>query len=90
MLKRITTFDLGDIVLCDLCNKDYTDSTELGGFIFGSNAVCPACAPRFKASIRKHNETASIRATAKENQAFRDFVREYRGGPATTTIISWE
>lgn len=30
----IITIDAGDNVVCDLCNADYTTSTETGGLIF--------------------------------------------------------
>jgi len=74
----VVHIEAGDQVLCDLCNKDYTDSQETGGFLFLSNAVCPACSPKFMKSVEKEKEERFIRATAKEGETFRDFVYRIR------------
>ena len=70
--------DVGRIVVCDGCDEDYTDSDARGGIIFGSNAYCPACAPRIERSAIKYGEGHYIKARAFEGQGFADFVREYR------------
>lgn len=70
---------IGDIVVCDHCNEDYTESEESGGFIFGSYATCPKCADRFMATIKECGEQQYIVATCAAGQSFADFVREYRG-----------
>jgi len=36
---KIEEIDFGNVVLCDLCNKDYSNSDEHGGFLFGNSAV---------------------------------------------------
>jgi hydrogenase maturation factor HypF (carbamoyltransferase family) len=68
----------GDSVLCDLCNEEYMDSDEKGGFLFSSNAVCPKCAPRVEESAAKYNEEKYILMRAKEDETFRDFVYRIR------------
>lgn len=40
---EIIVADCGDMVLCDYCDEDYTNSEEEGGFLFGSYAICPKC-----------------------------------------------
>lgn len=70
----------GNTVLCDLCNKDYTNSEEKGGFLFSGMAVCPACAPSVMKDVKKYKEQNFIRATAKEDETFRDFVCRVRRG----------
>ena len=83
---KIVTMDLGDTVLCDLCNKDYTDSDEQGGLIFLSNAVCPTCTPDIVANDEQYNETKHIKATCPSGKSFAAFVWDYRGGPAVVEI----
>lgn len=74
----IVTIDPGEIVLCDLCNKDYTNSDEKGGFLFESKAVCPECAPDFLKSVKMYEEEQYIRAQAGPDESFRDFVYRIR------------
>ena len=81
---------LGDTVLCDLCNEDYTDSSESGGFIFGSTAYCPPCATKSLPTIHEYDEEGYISAYCPEDQSFSDFVRAYRGGEGTIRIITWD
>ena len=70
--------DPGPHVNCDLCNEEYMDSDEKGGFLFVSNAVCPKCAPQFEEGIKKHGEEHYIRARPREDESFRDFVYRIR------------
>ena len=77
---------LGDLVVCDVCNQNYTGSTESGGFIFGSYGYCPMCAEEGLANIRKYNEEQFIRARCPEGVSFADFVREYRGPDAFVRV----
>jgi hypothetical protein len=70
--------DAGNVVLCDLCSEDYTDSNKEGGFIFQSKAVCPDCEHSFMNDIKKYNEEHLIRAKALKGQKFKDFVIEMR------------
>ncbi len=74
------TQDIGDMVICDLCSKDYTFSDEPGGFVFGSNGVCPKCAPPMMEDIKAHNEEQYIRAVCPEGMSHRQFILDYRKG----------
>jgi hypothetical protein len=38
---NLTIIDIGDTVLCDLCNADYTDSEAEGGILMGTYSICP-------------------------------------------------
>lgn len=71
---------VGDWVVCDFCDKDYTASTASGGCIFESKAVCPVC----YSSVL--GEPQFIRATCPAGKSFADFVREYRGPDSTIHI----
>ena len=91
-MKTVTeTFDLGDAVLCDMCDEDYSNSTDKGGLTFGSKAVCPKCVPRVEASAKKYGEEWNIKNRCPADKSFAEWVREdLRGGkPATMTITSW-
>lgn len=43
----VTAIDLGTggIVVCDACNRSYSDSDEIGGVMDGGTAYGPCCAP---------------------------------------------
>jgi hypothetical protein len=36
---NITIIDIGEMVLCDLCNADYTDSEAEGGILMGTYSI---------------------------------------------------
>lgn len=72
--------DIGDMVVCDFCNEDYTNNhVATGGLIFQSKAVCPGCSPRLLDDVERYHEQRYIRAHCQQGQTFADFVREYRG-----------
>ena len=75
---EVIKIDPGPHVNCDLCNEEYMDSDAKGGFLFGSNAVCPKCAPKFMEGVKKHGEEHYIRAEPHSNESFRDFVYRIR------------
>ncbi len=75
---NIIKIDPGDTVLCDLCNKDYTNSDESGGFLFQSKAVCPECAPRFLAGVKKYGEEMFIKGYCPPDMSFADWIRSIR------------
>jgi hypothetical protein len=75
---EIIKLDPGEHVNCDLCNEEYMDSTETGGFMFDSNAVCPKCAPTFEKDAARFNESDHIRERARKGETFRDFVYRMR------------
>lgn len=78
--------EIGRLVICDLCNGDYTDRPDSGGFIVQSSAHCPACASGSLAVLRRFHETHFIRARCPDGQSFADFVREYRNASGSTYI----
>ena len=67
---------LGDIVICDTCGKDYTNSDEKGGIEFGSKAVCPKCTPGFLKSAKKFNEENHIKRRCPDDKSFAEWVRD--------------
>lgn len=71
--------DVGDHVYCDACNKDYIEDEAKGGFLFGSKAICPDCAPSWEHSAKTYNETKYIVARPTDDESFRDFVYRIRG-----------
>ena len=86
---------VGDLVVCDVCDADYTERRDSGGFIFGSYAYCPACAARHEPMIKSYNEEHMITARCPapkltergvEIVSFADFVRGYRGPDATVYV----
>lgn len=76
MPARIIKVDPGNIVLCDSCNEDYTESEESGGILFRSYAYCPKCAKRAEKSAKKYGEEHYIRARCPSNKSFANWVRE--------------
>ena len=84
----MTSYDIGATVLCDLCNGDFTKSTRTGGFLFGSKAVCPDCAPAFEKSVREYGEEHYIRGRCPDGKSFADWCRDdLRMGNNMVTII---
>lgn len=75
---KVYTLDLGDKVLCDLCNKDYSNKQQTGGFLFNRSAVCPECAPKFIEIIDQHNERSMITAKPLPGEPFCQFVLRIR------------
>ncbi len=65
-------------VMCDLCDKEYTNSQRRGGFIMATYAVCPDCAPEIERAAIKNNELNLIAHHPARGQSFADFCREIR------------
>ncbi len=78
--------EVGRVVVCDVCNDDYTDSTECGGFIFGSYGYCPTCAEKHLPAIKGYGEEHYIRARCRDGEPFADFIRRERGPNAYIQI----
>ena len=89
MDKHETVIPIGDNVVCDFCNADYTTSEESGGFVFSGNGVCPKCAPKSMLNIKKYNEEKYIDALCPEDMSFGDFIRKYRGPNACIRITGF-
>jgi hypothetical protein len=83
----ITVTDIGDHVECDFSSKDFTGSDATGGFLFESKGVCPECSDGLMATIKKYHEEKYIRAVAKPNETFRDFILRVREGNNLVTVI---
>jgi hypothetical protein len=66
--------NIGDSVVCDYCNDDYTNSDKCGGGIVGSDAVCPECI-RTVCSNGQELDMA-----CPEGMTFKEFVLRYRDG----------
>jgi hypothetical protein len=79
---------VGRNVVCDICDADYTDRRETGGFLFESKAVCPTCAPRFMDKVIEYKEEHFIRGRCTPGMAFADWVRELRGPDAYIRVTS--
>lgn len=77
---------VGDNVVCDICNEDFTTRTDPGGFVFGSYAYCPFCAREKLPAIRSYEEEHRIKEWAKPGEAFADFVRRYRGPDSSIKV----
>lgn len=82
--------DIGERVVCDCCNADYSNRSESGGILFGSHAICPACTPSLLKDIEAYGEQDGIKARCPEGMSFRDWVLQLRGGDNTIKIISVE
>ena len=51
--------DIGNIVVCDSCSEDYTDSDAEGGMLFDTKAICPACIQRWRDGAEEFGEEAA-------------------------------
>lgn len=86
----IDIIDIGDTVLCDGCNDDYTDSDESGGILFNSSAYCPKCAPDIISSAKKYGEDKYIKDECGNNESFKEFVMRVRNGNNEIKITTWK
>ena len=74
--SNITIIDIGDMVLCDLCNADYTDSEA--GILMGTYSICPTCAPGSSAvrsapassSAALHRHASALGASTQRRQEY--------------------
>jgi hypothetical protein len=80
--------NIGDNVLCDHCNEDYTTSHEHGGVFIGSYAICPRYAPAAMRSAEKHGEL--VDAVCPASMSFKDWVLALRGGDNTIRISAMD
>lgn len=80
---------VGRAVICDVCSEDWTERKESGGFLFGSYAYCPDCAPRGLKDIKKYKEERYIHAFCPAGESYADFVRRMRGPDAGIKVTVW-
>lgn len=66
------------LVLCDFCNKDWSDSDQSGGILVLSKGCCPDCEDRLRKSIAKYNEEWSIKGECPKDVSFADWIRSIR------------
>lgn len=78
---------IGEIVVCDICSKDYTNRPDSGGFVFGDKGCCPKCSSQFLITIKSYGEEKYIKAYCPAGESFADFIRKYRGADAAIRII---
>jgi hypothetical protein len=77
---------VGETVVCDDCDVDYTNRPDSGGFIFETKAICPACAPGWRKLIEADGEQHFVRAVCPEGVTFAAFVRAWRGPGAAIRV----
>jgi len=87
--KSETTI-IGDMVICDTCGANYTNSDAKGGIQFLSKAVCPKCAPEMEKNAKKYDEMHCIKSRCPEEKSFAQWVREdlRNGEPGYITVTS--
>jgi hypothetical protein len=73
---EVIHLDVGNRVICDDCDVEYSDAPDVGGLLFQSKAICPACAPKWEASAKRYGEEQYIRARCPEGKSFAAWVRE--------------
>lgn len=78
MVEKV--IDIGNTVICDSCNKDFTNLEDTGGILFGTYAYCPDCTPRMLRSIKKYGEQRYIKARCPEGMQYRHWILQLRGG----------
>ena len=78
-MKEEIVADLGNTVICDICNKDWTDDPTSGGILVGSYAVCPDCEPKKLRQLKKYNEMYCINARCPSDMSFAKWIAEGRG-----------
>lgn len=77
---------IGDLVVCDGCDVDYSTSNEHGGFLMQSKAICPVCAPEWLKLLKECNEEHFIVAHCPAGQSFADWIRSLRPDDAAIKV----
>jgi len=88
--KEISSIDIGDTVVCDICNGDFTHSDRTGGFLLGSYAYCPDCAIKALPDLEKSGEDKYIISFCLPSISFKDFVLRARDGNNKISFGSWD
>lgn len=77
-LPEEQVIDVGNLVVCDYCNKDYSFSDKKGGLLIDNEAICPNCV------------TDELRLKAESvcptDMSFKDWVLQLRDGDNSVTI----
>lgn len=82
--------EIGDSVVCDFCDTDYSKRDDSGGLLFQSKAACPVCAPGILKSAKQYGEERFIRSYCPEGTSFREFVLGLRNGNNTVRTITFD
>ncbi len=88
--KLEKSFDIGNQVMCDICDEDFTGSDAIGGILFDGKACCPGCALKIEASAKRYGEQDHIKARCPNDMTFREWALSLRGGNNTVMIYSME
>jgi len=88
-MEKSTILHIGDVAICDTCGKDWTNNDQSGGFLFGSYAVCPDCAPKILENVDKYNERHAIKEFCPPNLSYWQWVLKLRGGDNTIKVTEW-
>lgn len=90
-LDLVEIMDIGDQVICDICNEDYThNNIDQGGILFGSKAVCPKCTPKLEDSAKKYNEEDYITDRCPARMTFREWCLQLRNGNNLVSVYTWD
>lgn len=85
--RHVIVFDR-QMVLCDGCNADHTDQSQIGGIIVGSHAMCPVCTARQADTIAEdRKEHPRYILDPNPNETFGDFVRRVRNPQGSNLIV---
>lgn len=60
-------------VRCDLCNKDWTESSLSGGIMFAGKSCCPECEPGMEEKALRHGEENYITARCPANLSYSEW-----------------
>lgn len=74
---EVIDINVGDRVVCDGCNDEYTESNEIGGILLSRSAFCPKCAVEIIVSAKKYHEEKFLTYPLPE-ETFKDFVLRIR------------
>jgi hypothetical protein len=86
----ITRIELGDMVVCDLCNTDFSNSDKQGGFLIPGWGICPDCAARFREELKRNGEEHLIQAECPSGMSHKDWILSIRGDNTAILIGPYE
>ena len=78
---EIIDINPGNLVICDGCNDNYTNSEEVGGVLLSRTAFCPKCCKEIIESAKEFEEERFL-TYPKEGETFKDFVLRMRHTPS--------
>lgn len=77
-MSKTINIDMGDTVLCDVCNEDYTHSSATGGMLFDTRAVCPDCETKVIKDANSYDEMHLVRGHCPAFITFANWIRSMR------------